>query len=190
MNKKITSFALLLLLSPSIALATQGPYMQVEAGRVASDGIIFSSDIGGFGGRVSAGYLFGENKFNYGIETGALLYPHLSGRDYGWFSSSYYTDQVIKGYGVDLLGVLKYTFDCHFLIFAKGGAAFNHQELSETYSYSSTKNHYTYNSVRPELALGIGYKFTPNTEIHLTTSAIATPYQPTGTIMLGFSYSF
>ncbi len=189
MYKKILILALLLF--PSVVLATSGPYIKAEAGLVSSH-LLFGDNPDGFGGRIAAGYLFGQTKFNYGIESGALIYPHLSGQEHTLFGDNY-ADIVIEGYGIDLLGVLKYTFDSNFVIFAKGGAAYNHQEFTKDYSSWTShipKDQYTYNSVRPELALGTGYQFSPCTEVDLTASIVTTPEEPTTTLLLGFSYSF
>ncbi len=190
MRKKIAILAVSLL--PSIVLAVQGPYIKAEAGKASTETFLGDS-VDGFAGRLSAGYLFGENKFNYGVETGVLAFPHLSGREYTWFFNTYYADKTVSGYNVDLLGVLKYTFDSNFLIFTKLGVAYTHQDITESDSVNmptQTENRYTSNSIRPEVALGIGFQLSPHAEVDLTASAIATPNDPMGTLLLGFAYSF
>lgn len=186
--KKIISYCCLLFF-PMIALATNGPYITAEFGGISSTRSLIFDNQSGYGGRIAGGYLFGETHFNYGLESGVLYYPHLSGTD-GLF---FVTNDVVSGYNIDLLGVIKYTFDCHFLIFGKAGAAYVNQKItgkSNVGTITVTEND-KYRSITPEVALGIGYQLTPKTEINLTTSTtFPNNSAAITTLMLGLSYSF
>jgi hypothetical protein len=207
MKKLLLSLAFL----PVLAFANPGPYLQGELGATVitidtSDGAVwdFFSSTSGFGGRLSAGYLWGNNNFNYGLEVGGLYYPNIEFDEYvfGFDNEKFKYD----GYDLDLLGVLKYTFNNGFDVFAKAGGDYVHQHL--TVDANVTIDGVTSPSVRildttgstvaPEVALGLGWQFNPHWEADLTSSiafvgSASLPNHPeatTSTLLLGLTYHF
>jgi len=175
-TKNITLLATLLLL-PLSALATPGFYTQAEVGAISlSDGnqsmFNFGKNPSGAVYKLGAGYLWGDDNFNYGIETDVSYLPHAT-----LDSNIYLADAKIKykGLAVSLLGVMKYTFDNGFLAFVKAGGAYVRQTQNATLTvlgYTASDTSYTDHKYAPEAALGIGYKFNPNWEADLTADAI------------------
>jgi len=185
-NIRNTFIYLLLLFFPMLALSTPGPYIKVEGGKLDSVSFFFGG-VSGYGGRVATGYLWGQYKFNYGLESGFMLYPHLSGNDsfFGFFS----VPKTLSGYNVDLAAIIKYKFDSNFLVLAKAGAVYANQQ--STISYYYTKCQTKHSSIAPEIALGIGYQLSPKTEISLTASLSASSHSTDAisALLLGVSYS-
>ncbi len=167
--KKVILAALALV--PALAFANPGAYVQLGAGGnwVDSDTSSFDS-LTGFSGQVGAGYLWGDNTINYGLEADATFYPSsTSNKDI----LGYNTEAKIDGYNISLLGVLKYT-SCStgFVAFAKLGGAYVNQKatLSNTiFSASASDSQFA-----PEGALGVGYQFNPNWEVDLTGNYVYT----------------
>ncbi len=190
---------LIFFILPTLLFALPGPYFKAEVGEIA-EAVPFPiyfltyADSSGIGGRIAAGYLFGNSHFNYGIEAGTLIYPHLSGHNCSLLENC--SLEIVQGYGMDVLGVIQYTFDSHFLVFGKGGAIYNHQKIinknMDTWNGVETWNETqeTKISYSPELALGIGYQLSNHTEIILTESTMLTHQSMMNTLLLGISYSF
>jgi outer membrane immunogenic protein len=205
MLKKL--ICLLLTCIPVAALATPGAYVQGEAGTALVNMPSSISILPGLGyqvvptGRLSLGYLWGDNHFNYGLESGLQFY-NASADSQTTFFGTYKEHDSLNGYNLDLLGVLKYTFDCGFNVFGKAGAAYVYQRWDRTItlngaridSLSTSKNS---GVVSPELAMGIGYQFTPHWGMTFTTDVItdSPKSQRIGpraitSALLGISYSF
>lgn len=198
---------LFLLLSPVAASANAGYYLQGEGGIVAATP---RSDLshsfiplsGGAGGRISGGYLWGDNNFNYGLESGIFYAPHVTEEGDNYFILGT-EDMKYSIVNVDLLGVLKYTFNNGIALFTKGGFAYSHQHVkvtdtttlfngttTDTYDGSGSK-------IAPDAAIGIGYQFNPNIEMDLTANTVfishgsaSNPASPNGSLMLGLTYHF
>jgi opacity protein-like surface antigen len=145
-------------LIPTLALANPGYYIQGQVGPSMSiPGI-------GFAGGIGAGYLWGDNAFNYGAEINVLTY---SGIGVDIFSAL--THEHGSGTDISLLGVLKYTFPCGFITFGKAGFAISHQEQEFDLGYLGTQNTSS-TALVPEAAIGMGYQFNPNWEMDLTAN--------------------
>lgn len=163
--KKVILAALALI--PALAFATPGAYVQLGAGGNWVDSDASGVDnLTGWSGQVGAGYLWGDNTINYGLEADYTFYPDSTTSGTGY-------DLKVNGYNISLLGVLKYT-DCSsgFVAFAKAGAAYVNQKISGTVLGLSGSN--TENKVAPEGALGVGYQFNPNWEVDLTGNYVYT----------------
>ena len=162
--KKVILAALALV--PALAFANPGAYVQAQAGvNIVDSGLTGVSTMTGFGGGLGAGYLWGDNTINYGLELDAIGYPSSSTTDQG-------VDLTINGYNISLLGVLKYT-SCStgFVAFGKAGAAYVHQKFTVDIPGFGSAN-VSGNDVAPEVALGVGYQFNPNWEVDLTADWI------------------
>lgn len=187
--KKVILAALALV--PALAFANPGAYVQGQAGL----GFVDSNTVSlanGFIGGVGAGYLWGDNAVNYGVETDAQYYPNSERTTAG-------VEREYKGYNLSLLAIVKYT-SCStgFDVFAKGGGAFLHQTLTIEPNSASD------NSWAPEAAVGVGYVFNPHWEMDLTADEIFANLGPhastvnnnqfkaaqNGSVMLGVAYHF
>lgn len=197
MKKSLLFASLSLLTSAAFAAdATQpssaGAYVQGSIGETA----IFEIPIisGGtpttLSGRVAAGYLWGDDHVNYGIEVGGTYYP--SAKD----SVENVLDYKVDGYNLDVLGVLKYTADSGFDIFAKAGVAYVNQKLTVSVPYFGIASE-TDSKIAPETAFGVGYQFDQNWEVNLTVNAVFAGASSidnvattNGSAMIGVSYRF
>jgi len=164
--KKVIIAALALV--PALAFATPGAYVQVGAGGNWVDSATSNVDsLTGWSGQVGAGYLWGDNTVNYGLEADYTFYPDSTTSGTGY-------DVKVNGYNISLLGVLKYT-DCTsgFVAFAKAGAAYVDQKATLTVTGFGSASA-TDNKIAPEGALGVGYQFNPNWEVDLTGNYVYT----------------
>lgn len=211
MKKIIIILGIVLSIISIPAVANPGFYIQGQGGFVAiiPGGSDFESDLfdlsDGGTGRLSGGYLWGDNNLNYGLETGVMIYPNARSSD----SFLNLFDTKYEGFNLDLLGVLKYTFNCGFNVFAKAGLAYMHQHVttdSINFTLFDAVNvpsvqlaDNTGNKIAPEIAAGIGYQFNPNFEINLalmsaitgsTSPVAANPVATTSSVMLGLAYHF
>ncbi len=197
------SVFLAILLLPSIALAQSGNYVQGQVGGVY---LVNGTQFGIYGPtgtawRASGGHLWGDNNFNYGIEAGLGYFPHATMEEDIFFIKDTLD---YSGYSADLLGVLKYTFNSGFDLFGKAGLAYLNQKSTAKSSLNSygmdiyARHSMDGSKIGPELAIGLGYQFTPAWEASLTEStvfisnkisqnnAVAT----TNTLLFGLSYHF
>lgn len=204
MKKLILVIVVPLILLPVMTYAAPGYYIQGELGMVAlSAGThdmfnpIFNP--AGGAGRLSVGHLWGDNNFNYGLETGLMYYPHAD-MDSFIFAD---TTTTYKGYNFDILGVIKYTFDSGFSLFGKAGGAYVHQNATSSLDISvdgisvSTSTSASGSRVAPEVALGVGYQLTSNLGLNLTadtvfagTPSASNPVATTNSLLLGLAYRF
>jgi opacity protein-like surface antigen len=206
-SSKLKSLAFIsMLLFPLASWAVPGAYVSGEVGGVlVNSTTIFENDSStGFGGRAALGYLWGDNNFNYGLESGILVYPHAEADSTVFLNGVPFLNStlVYDGYNIDLLGVVKYTFDNGFALFAKGGGAYVYQKATATVQtpLGQTSDSATQSKVAPEVAGGIGYQFNPNFEADLTTSVVfaGSPSDTnsndivcgTASAMLGLTYHF
>jgi opacity protein-like surface antigen len=194
-NMRLSSLVCLSLLVPAASFAmttTPGAYVQGSLGETA----IFELPIlsGGtpttFSGRLAAGYLWGYDNFNYGIEVGGMYYPSASD------SVENVLDYKVDGYNIDMLGVLKYTADSGVILFAKAGAAYVNQKLELSIPYFGLESK-TDSKIAPEVALGAGYQFSDNWEMNLTVTGVFAGASgnnnvvtTNGSAMIGVSYRF
>jgi hypothetical protein len=227
-NLKPFVLGTILTFCPLAAMASPGYYVQGEAGMVETTTDITPSDpyfafddlIGmiflgpmpnwqtGPAGRLSGGYFWGNNNFNYGLESGITLYKindiendQQVGDENGTFSTRY------TGINADLLGVAKYTFNCGFTVFGKAGGVYVYQYASNNYQISTdgivnenVSVHTSGGKIYPEVAVGMGYQFTPHLETDLTlTKAFGSDYHspydtdpvnPPSSLFLGVTYHF
>lgn len=182
--KKVILAALALV--PALALATPGAYVQVQGGGnwVDSNSSFNNSSFTGYSGVVDAGYLWGADTVNYGLEVDGTWYPNST-------ASSNGTNLKVNGYNVGLLGVLKYTSCTTGLVgFGKLGVDYVNQKISGygTRNFSNTKD-----QAAPEADLGVGYQFNPNWEMDLTGNYVYTNNNTAnnnGNLLLGLTYRF
>jgi len=188
--KKLLTIGCLLFLSPlASADSIPGLYVQGEAGASGTQGALFF----GPAARLSAGYLWAaDNYLSYGIESGVSYNKN----------KLYWSDDFKPGYtsvNLDLLGVLKYTFESGFNVFAKAGGDYSHITTFIDYNDIEVDSNTSIDQVFPEVALGMGYQINQNVEIDLTAStafskAGSGKNQQLGTfnnnLMLGLTYHF
>lgn len=196
---------------PAMAFAEPGAYLQGQFGGVyLIDGssINFSGPTG-YAGRGSVGYLWGGNDFNYGLEGGVGYFPHATLKDHG--TITFYTSSgastipvdstlTYSGTQTDILGVLKYTFNCGFDLFAKAGAAYLNQDATEKFSIGSVSTQASHSGDRwaPEVAIGAGYQMSPAWEINVTESSVLVSQNvsannavaTTNMLLVGLTYHF
>jgi hypothetical protein len=230
-NFKPLVVSAILVLCPLAALASPGYYVQGEAGLVEATtdvtppdpyfavgdiiGMIFLGPIPnwniGDGGRVSAGYLWGNNNVNYGVESGITYFAIKNSGDeqttYGSTTSTGNNQTRYDGVNVDLLGVLKYTFNCGISVFSKAGGVYTYQHADNNYNITTNgvmvENVQVTSSgekIYPEVAVGMGYQFNPHFETDLTlTKAFGSDYHspydsdpvnPPSSLFLGVTYHF
>lgn len=171
----------LLALTPAFAFAAPGPYASVEAGVnwvvpdanwTGGPSNVSQNDATGIAGGAAAGYLWGNNTINYGLEVDALSYPDSNGSSQTVNGFPYGTKY--DGYNLSLLGVLKYT-SCSTGItaFVKGGAAYVDQQVSITGLHGNTINSTSNtNDFAPEAAVGVGYMLNPNLEVDVIADEV------------------
>lgn len=213
MKKKL--LASLLALGITSAIAAPGAYISAEGGTATITGSDF--DIGyGPAGRIAAGYLFGDQNFNAGVELGVTGYTNLDGTyDISMYDEEYdyfYRAQnnfSISGHNFDLLAVGKYTFNNHFLVLGKIGLSYVNLDVSDDVTVSDSygdeaTGHGDASSSdwRGTLALGVGYQFTPQVAATLTAAGTSLGSNDNDdnsnnnndgnliTYMLGLTYSF
>ncbi|MBN1684908.1 MAG: outer membrane beta-barrel protein [Gammaproteobacteria bacterium] len=174
-----------------------GPYVGIQAGiggldtKFPSDKKAALSSYServrkGAAARLFAGYLWGNNRLQYGAEIGVARYPNniykimiiapeeeepiqvnlkLTYQDYD---------------NIDLLGVVRYTFPFKMNLFAKAGAAYVTQKAKATGFVEEEKDKieipvtdsYTEHRELLKAAVGIGCNMIKNLEVHLTYSHI------------------
>jgi outer membrane immunogenic protein len=206
---KFKSLLSLALLAPaaSFALSTPGAYVQGAIGGTAiftQNDYSFSSDVTPttLSGQLAAGYLWGCDSLNYGLELGYLYYPSAkinldvvdangNNVNVGYLK--------IDGTNLDLLGVLKYNFDNGFNVFAKAGAAYVDQKIKVKIPVAGIINaSVTDHKVAPEVALGVGYQFDQNWGINFTVNTVFAGHigddnkavSKNGSALVGVSYRF
>jgi hypothetical protein len=171
----------LLVLTPAFAFAVPGPYATVQAG-VNTVNVSNASQTStvGFAGGAAAGYLWGDNTWNYGLEADGVVYPNSNSSKR--ISPSPVDSQTsYDGYNLSLLGVLKYTCcKTGLTAFVKGGGAYVDQQLT----YNSSTYH-AQNTFAPEAAIGVGYMFSPNLEVDLTADRVFAEDQSTANFNAG-----
>ena len=170
-----------MMLIPAVALANPGPYIQVLGGQnsIATDAS-WTYDSGtntwnlsrehsnGPVGGVGAGYLWGNDTVDVGLELDALVYPDST-------SASFTYD----GDNISLLGVFRYKpFSRLGLVgFTKVGVTF----VSQTLTYTNIRQAYSpypvsgtahLSATAPEVDLGIGYQFNQHWEVDLTANTV------------------
>lgn len=198
----------LAMLTPVAAFAaagSPGAYVQGVVGGNAvfgDDNYSFNraNTLTGYSFGAAAGYLWGCSNLNYGVEVGALSYPDsTTSYNYG-LGGIQSIDGKTDGYNIDLLGVLKYTFDSGFNVFAKAGVAYVNQKATADYKIAGVKVSSvsrTDDKYAPEVALGAGYQFNQNWEVNLTAntvfageSSLNDAVSRTGNVLLGVTYHF
>lgn len=192
--KKLLMIGGLLFLSPlASADSIPGFYVQGEAGASGTQGAFFF----GPAARLSGGYLWAaDSHLAYGIESGVAYNKNK-------LELNLFDDTVTTGYksiNLDLLGVLKYSFDSGFNVFGKAGANYSHvTTYIEDNQGNETDTGTTPDQIFPEVALGMGYQFNQNVEMDLTASTSFTKAgsgknSQIGTfnnnLMLGLTYHF
>ncbi len=158
----------LLALTPAFAFAMPGPYATLQAGvnMVNASNSVQNSTVG-FAGGAAAGYLWGNNVFNFGLEADALAYPNSnSSKDVGGFFAGHDVQSSYDGYNLSLLGVIRYAFTPSFDGFIKAGGAYVSQQLSITVG-GNTTTYGEQHTFAPELAGGVGYMVTQNLEANI-----------------------
>lgn len=105
-------------------------------------------------GRLSAGYLIGDDILLVGGEVGYAKYADNK----LWFGTDECDSLTFKGYDVDLLAVAQWRFDSYLNFKAKGGFAYVHQEsvASGLMNSGLEKSH---GKIFPEIALSTEYAF-------------------------------
>lgn len=184
----------LLALSPMLAFATPDYYVTGQlGGTIISDGTNkmynWNDNPSGVTGRVALGYLDGNAPLNYGLEAGLQSY-HAT-----WSDSA--ANLTYNGYNIDLLGVLRYSFNSGINVFGKGGIAYVHQKQEIKYKAFNLEGTQSGNKFAPELALGVGYQFTPQVEVSLSTNTVfagspsnSNPVGTNSSFLLGLTYHF
>lgn len=129
----------------------------------------------GLAWQVNGGYLFKINdRLLLGPELGYTGYHSNSYEAYDSFpSSTGVSDYKLKysGYNLSLLAVAKYYFH-RFNLLGKAGIAYVNQTATASNDYVSaaglSKSKLTKGAVKPEIAIGLGYDFTPQLGFALT----------------------
>ncbi|HIF9218023.1 TPA: outer membrane protein [Photobacterium damselae] len=140
------------------AMAKAGPYIGVNIGSGGMDtpdlevNQTSSYELRGLAGGIDAGYLWQTQQVEYGVELGFDTYAKNKYRIGDFFHMDY------KGYNLDLLGVAKYNFSSQWNVFGKAGLAYVNQKLTVDGLGLIGKNK---NEIKPKVALGFGYDFTP-----------------------------
>lgn len=167
------------LLSPLAATAAPKFYIQGQGGLSSWNMGEDSSRIDFKGNfytlRASGGALWDTcTPWEYGVEAGIADFPRLA-KETETFDNAY-EKATVKGYSIDLLGVAKYNFNRRFNAFGKAGFAYLNETVDDqlklndgTTIYRATMRAHT---VAPELAIGVGYKLSPNLEANLGLNAI------------------
>ena len=207
---KLKSLISLALLAPAAAFAmsTPGAYVQGAIGGTAvftQNDFSFNSDSTPttLSGQLAAGYLWGCDNLNYGLELGLLYYPSAkinipvidihSGEQVSSIGVKF------DGTNIDLLGVLKYNFDNGFNVFAKAGAAYVDQKATlDAPVLGVVRLSQTDHKVAPEVALGVGYQFDQNWGINFTVNTVFAGrfgddqkvVSKNGSALFGVSYRF
>ncbi|WIH24962.1 outer membrane protein [Photobacterium damselae] len=178
------------------AMAKAGPYIGVNIGSGGMDtpelegNQTSSYELRGLAGGIDAGYLWQTQQVEYGVELGFDTYAKNKYRIGDAFRMDY------KGYNLDLLGVAKYNFSSQWNVFGKAGLAYVNQKLTVDDFGSKNKN-----EIKPKVALGFGYDFTPelgmNAEYSHVFAADANSLKSDGTkvasvnmLTLGVQYRF
>ncbi len=201
--KKLIKLAAIAFTATSIAHAAPGAYIQAQGGIGGMDTKKVSNWNynlrEGLAYRLSAGYLFGESNFNYGLEAGYESYPNNT-YDLSILNAKY------SGSNVDVLGVAKYSFSpdaTGFYVVGKAGAAYITQKTELSIANVNVYND-TESAIKPEAAIGVGYDFTKNLGLDVSYSHIfagqanpdgatensVTQISSVNTLMVGLSYHF
>jgi outer membrane immunogenic protein len=174
----------LIALTPALAFATPGPYATLQAGvNTVNTQNIFQTSTTGFAGGAAAGYLWGTNTINYGLEADALVYPNSkSSKNIG---AGHDLQSLYDGYNLSLLAVLKFTpYSTGFTAFVKAGGAYVNQQLTNTI-FGLTVATQSASTFAPEAAAGIGYIFTPNLELNVTWDHVFADDETTADTLVG-----
>ncbi len=119
-----------------------------------------SDSIGGLSGGINAGYLWGGDSIQYGIEAGYYMYPEnkyeLNGLQLNY-----------EGKHGDLMGIGRYKFDSGWIVISKFGLAFVKQVTSGNSSVNYSKQ-----QTLPKITLGVGYELTNNWELNTQLSHV------------------
>lgn len=170
MKKVLLTGAAMILLASGAAFAKTGPYVGLNAGWGGMDTAkITKTDTQsnklhhGIAGRVSAGYLFGQDEhFNYGAEVGYTALPQnkykIDGKDFKYDS-----------HNIDLLAVAKYNINSNVDVFGKAGGAYVTQKTSGSYEKGLQESK---SKLLPEVAVGAGYDFKNGLGLNVTYSHI------------------
>jgi opacity protein-like surface antigen len=164
-------------LIPVFAFASPGPYATVQAGiNTVNANNAFETPTLGFVGGAAAGYLWGNNIINYGLETDALVYPNSNmSKDIG---AGHDLRIQYDGYNLSALGILKYTCHTGFTAFIKGGIAYVNQQVSSAIGGPGfTLN--AENIFAPEAAIGMGYMVNPTLEVDISFDRVFADKQST-----------
>lgn len=208
---KLASLLSVALLVPVAAYAssgTPGAYVQGAIGGTSVFGnndFSFSGDATAstLSGQLAAGYLWGCDNVNYGLEAGFLYYPSAKFGTinfYDVYGNPASLGTKVDGWNFDLLAVLKYNFDNGFNVFAKGGAAYVNQKFTATIDDAALAIHAsgssTDNKLAPEVALGVGYQFDQNWGMNFTVNTVFSDSSShhavfrNGSALVGVSYRF
>lgn len=173
MTCKATTAAILIssTLMSNVALAKAGPYIGVNVGAGRMDTVSIGhenakyklkEELGGLAAGLDIGYLWEQEKLEYGAEFGFDTYAE----------NSYKLDDQnskYKGYNFDLLSVVKYKFNPQWSLFGKAGIAYVNQKTT-----GDTKKNLNDNNkeIKPKAAFGVGYNITENLEINAEYSHV------------------
>lgn len=171
------------LLSPVATMAAPTLYAQAQGGlssyNIGEDSSRFEFKGNFYTWRVSGGALWNTcTPWQYGLEAGFADYPRLArgSDDYTFLDGHVHENWKLSGYSIDVLGVAKYNFNCRFNAFGKAGFAYLNENLDSVGRFDDGSIAYkangTAHTVAPEVALGVGYRFTRNLEGNVGVNAI------------------
>ncbi len=140
----------------------------------------------GLASRLFGGYLWHTDKFQYGLELGAMKYPNNKYRFEFDLPTSPTAESYVsvnikyEGYLFDLLGLAQYSLTPTWNVFLKGGVTYAHQKVTaiaelhdpSTGKIKSRTKKKIEDRFLPEVAIGTGYRFTKNVELNLTYNHI------------------
>jgi hypothetical protein len=207
--KNAWAAGLMLAVVSTSTLAAPGFYASAEAGLGGRDTKQYAANNApystvnlryGIAYRGAIGYLFGNDKWNYGFEAGYTGIPNNV-----YKSDIYGNSETYTGFYADVLGVGKYNFidsEAGFFITGKAGAAIVSQNLIVSGPHSKQK--YKQHKVKPEFAVGAGYNINKNLAVEITFSHVfgskadpnaatvggASRASPSNTLMAGITYNF
>jgi opacity protein-like surface antigen len=129
-----------------------------------------NKDSRGLMGRIAAGYQF--NSF-LGVEVGAALFHKLS-EDYTTTTPTNKTGNIKTSlFAIDALIKGTYSFDKAY-VFGGVGAAYVHAKSSSNFDLHniSSGQEYSFNTIRPKIAVGAGYNIKDNLSVDVEYSRI------------------
>lgn len=220
-NLAVLSVVSFLSLTSVSSYAAPGAYLQAQGGiggmnttyhtTTSADYYDEVSIDRGLAYRLSTGYLWGQNNFNYGLEAGYSGYPQ---NKYTEGNGNKYTEvngtvETYNGNYIDLLGVAKYNFsgsDHGFFVTGKAGMAYLTQKFEADFpAYLNTPAYKkTVTGYKPEVAVGTGYNFSQKVSMDLSYQHVfASEADPAGnteedvtklssvnTLLLGLTFHF